>query len=151
MLSDCLFCKIVMREVHAHIFYEDEFHIAFLDIYPITKGQTLVIPKKHHSSYVFSMTDQEYLSLMQVSKIVATAIDAILKASRTFMVMEGMEIDHAHIKLYPIYSIRKRTSNEIGEMEYYDGYLSTLHGNRADDRTLSCLSKQLKSNLSTKR
>ncbi|WP_416223685.1 HIT family protein [Synechococcus sp. CBW1107] len=135
-----------MREVQAHIFYEDDLHIAFLDIYPITKGQALVIPKKHHSSYVFSMTDQEYLSLMQTSKVVATTIDANLKASRTFMVIEGMEIDHAHIKLYPMYSIRKRTSNEIGEMEYYDGYLSTLHGNRADESTLSYLSKQLKSN-----
>lgn len=151
MLSDCLFCKIVMREAHAHMFYEDDLHIAFLDIYPITKGQTVVIPKKHQSSYVFSMPNKEYLSLMQASKVVATTIDTTLKTYRTLMVMEGMEIEHAHIKLYPVYNIRKRTSNEIGDMKYYDGYISTLHGNRADESVLASLSKQLKANFSTKR
>ena len=54
-MSQCIFCKIINKEIPGHVVYEDEFVLAFLDISQSTKGHTLVIPKKHAQD-VFSMT-----------------------------------------------------------------------------------------------
>ena len=55
--QDCIFCKIVKGESHCHKIWEDEEHLAFLSIYPNTLGASVVIPKKHFSSYAFHMPD----------------------------------------------------------------------------------------------
>lgn len=136
-MNDCLFCRIVSGAIPCHKVYEDEEHLAFLDIFPSVRGQTLVIPKQHVSSYVFAMPPETYSSLMLASKTVAQLIDKRLQALRTCMVMEGMEIDHAHIKLYPIYTVRQAIASETIDLNEYPGYLSTLHGERMPDSLLA--------------
>lgn len=83
-----------------------------------------------------------------MAKKVGKAIDKTLNAIRTFLVVEGMEIDHIHIKLYPVYKVNKSVSQkEIDkeEMEkWYNGYITTLHGPRANDEELSQIAKKIR-------
>jgi diadenosine tetraphosphate (Ap4A) HIT family hydrolase len=141
-MNDCLFCKIVAGDIPCHKVYEDQDHLAFLDIFPAVRGQTLVIPKKHVSSYVFALPKDMYTDLMLASQKVARLIDERLHALRTCMVMEGMEIDHAHIKLYPIYTVLQNIATETINLDVYPGYLSTLHGERMPDPQLAEVAQQ---------
>ncbi len=135
-MDNCLFCGIVSGKINAYKIYEDNKHIAVLDIYPSVRGQSLVLPKKHFGSYVFDMQKTDYVALMIASQNVAKLIDKKLGSLRTCMVMEGMEIDHAHIKLYPIYEILKNVESETIDLNKYPGYLSTKHGTRMSDSEL---------------
>src|SRR5690242_8786625 len=121
-MSGCLFCKLIAGDIPCYKIYEDEQHIAILDIYPSVRGQALVLPKTHAGSYAFAMAEAEYAALMLASRRVAGLIDRTLGALRTCMVMEGMEVDHAHIKLYPIYEIVRTTAEETIDLNKYRGY-----------------------------
>ena len=124
--------------------YEDELHIAVLDMFPSVRGQALVLPKQHYGSYVFEMQEQEYVCLMNAARSTARLIDEKLGAIRTCMVMEGMEIDHAHIKLYPIYCVRARVSEETADLSEYLGFITTLHGKRAWSEALAAVQGQFR-------
>jgi diadenosine tetraphosphate (Ap4A) HIT family hydrolase len=145
---DCIFCKIVRGEIPSHKVYEDKDFLAILDISPNTRGVTLVLTKKHYPSYAFDMPDDVYKNLLLVTKKVAKTIDKALGVKRTAMVMEGMEIDHAHIKLYPIHGL-KESFEEIWApkkifFEKYEGYVTTQLGPRADDKELEQLAKKIR-------
>ncbi len=103
MMEDCLFCKIVKGEIPCFKIWEDSEFLAFLDINPPVEGMSLVISKKHYSSYSFDLDDEKYKKLMIASKKVALLLDKKLNVKRTAMVMEGLGINHAHIKLYPLH------------------------------------------------
>ena len=130
--KDCIFCKIVQGRLPCHKVYEDSKFIAFLDIRPTCKGQTLVAPKEHKPSYVFKMRSVDYLDLMSVTKTVALLMDKAFGVRCTAMVMEGMGIDHAHNKLYPLHGIQGKTKRQWSEGEvYFDrypGYVTTVRG-----------------------
>ena len=98
---DCIFCKIISGEIPSQAIWEDEKHLAFLDIFPLRKAQTIVIPKAHVSSRLFALSDDVYMNLMAAAKRVAELLEQSLGAERTMVVGEGLEIDHAHLKLYP--------------------------------------------------
>ena len=68
------------------------------------KGQTLVIPKEHSSEYLFEMDDKSFSELMLVSKKIARAIDSAINPIKTGLVVEGLEVGHVHVKLYPLNS-----------------------------------------------
>ena len=140
----CTFCKIVSGELPTYKIYEDEEHLAFLDIFPAVRGQALVIPKIHYPSYVFTMPKKEYCSLMDVTKTVAQMIDRGLRAVRTCMVMEGMEIDHGHIKLYPIHKVIKTVAEGTIDLNEYSGFISTLHGDKEGDSELEEIAKKIR-------
>ncbi|MCK5624484.1 HIT domain-containing protein [Candidatus Pacearchaeota archaeon] len=101
-MDDCVFCKIVKGEISVEKIYEDEKYLAFLDAFPVMKGQVLIIPKEHISSYLFEMDDKNYSELLLVAKKVAKAMDNSLKPIKTGMVVEGLEVDHVHVKLFPL-------------------------------------------------
>jgi len=148
MVEDCIFCKIVKGKIDCYKVYEDEEHLAFLDIFPIVKGQTLVITKEHYDSYQFNLPDNVYTKLFLVAKIVGKAIDKGLKAIRTFLVVEGMEANHIHIKLYPVFKIKRSVATrEIDKKQlkdWYNGYIITLHGPRAKDKELAEVAKNIR-------
>ena len=102
MIDDCVFCKIVRGEIPVKKIYEDEDTLVFLDAYPIMKGQTLVIPKKHIAPYLFDTDDKTYVKLMLVAKKIAKAIYKALNPIKTGLIIEGLELDHVHIKLFPL-------------------------------------------------
>jgi len=101
-MENCIFCKIVNKEIPASIIYEDDNTLTFLDTNPASKGQTLVIPKKH-DNYIFDISDQNYTNLFLASKKIAKAIDKSLNTIRTCIVVEGFLVDHIHIRLHPCY------------------------------------------------
>jgi histidine triad (HIT) family protein len=145
-MDNCLFCQIVAGTTPSHKIYEDEDYIGLLDIYPSTRGQSLVIPKKHYSSYVFDMPSTEYADFMKCVRKIAKHLDKSLGAIRTCMVMEGLEIDHAHIKLYPVHVILANTNKMIVDLNEYPGYLTTLHGERMSDYDLNILAQEIRIN-----
>ena len=98
---DCIFCKIASSDIPAEIIWQDENHIAFLDIFPSRKAQVVIIPRNHHHSSIFALPDEVYTRLMAAAKRVCMLLEEKLGAERTMVVGEGLEIDHAHLKLYP--------------------------------------------------
>ncbi len=95
-----LFLKIISREIPAHIIWENETHLAFLDIKPIQKGHTLVIPKKQ-IDYIFDMSSKEYTELMLAAKEVAILLKNKFECARVCIMVEGYAIPHTHIHLIP--------------------------------------------------
>jgi len=144
--SDCLFCKIVNGKIPSYKIWEDKNHIAILDIFPNTLGQTLVIPKDHYESYAFDMPEKPYSELMVASKAVGTLLDKKLKTQRTALVMEGMGVNHVHIKLYPLHGIdakfKEMWAKDERYFDKYEGYLSTVLGPKANDKELAALAKK---------
>jgi diadenosine tetraphosphate (Ap4A) HIT family hydrolase len=109
---------------------------------------TLVITKKHYPSYAFDMPEEAYNKLLLAAQKVAKMLDKVLNVKRTAMVMEGMGINHAHIKLYPLHGL-KESFEEIWSpkkvfFEKYEGYITTQLGERADDKELEQLAKKIR-------
>lgn len=96
-----IFSKIVRNEIPAYKVAEDENYLAFLDIFPLVKGHTLVIPKKE-VDYLFDLDDATYAGLMNFAKKVATGIQRAIPCNRISMHVIGLEVPHAHIHLIPI-------------------------------------------------
>lgn len=99
-----IFTKIVNREIPAYIVAEDEKHIAFLDINPLAKGHTLVVPKREEDIF-FDLKDQELSNLIIFAKRVATAIKATISCNRIGVSVIGLEVPHAHVHLVPLNSM----------------------------------------------
>ncbi len=99
-----LFSKIVNGDIPAYRVAEDEFHLAFLDIYPLAYGHVLVIPKKQ-IDYIFDMDYDEYLSLFRFAKKVAKAMDDVIFCERIGIAVIGLEVPHVHIHLVPLNNV----------------------------------------------
>jgi histidine triad (HIT) family protein len=99
-----LFTKIVQGEIPAYKVAENDRFLAFLDINPLAKGHTLVIPKKE-TDYILDMEDEELAALMVFAKKVGRAIEKLVPCKRMGITVIGLEIPHTHIHLIPINSI----------------------------------------------
>lgn len=97
-----IFTKIVKGEIPSYKISENESHLAFLDINPAARGHTLVIPKVE-IDYLFDLPDTLLSDTVLYAKEVAAAIDKALKPLRTGVIVEGLEVPHAHIHLIPVY------------------------------------------------
>jgi len=97
-----IFTKIINGDIPCHKVAETDTHIAFLDIRPTSEGHTLVVPKKE-IDYFFDLPDELMNSTMKFSKKVTHAIDEALNPIRTGIIVEGLEVPHAHVHLIPIY------------------------------------------------
>jgi histidine triad (HIT) family protein len=105
-MSESIFTKIINQEIPAHLLYEDEHCVVILDKFPAVKGQSLVIPKKE-IDYAFDLDDDTYIHLFKTAKMVARASDKALNAERTCLVVEGFDVPHVHIKIYPMQDTQK--------------------------------------------
>ncbi len=95
-----IFSRIVSGEIPSYKIAETEDYYAFLDINPLVKGHTLVIPKKE-IDYIFDLDDELLGGLMAFAKKVAHAIDAAVPCKRVGVLVVGTEVPHAHIHLIP--------------------------------------------------
>lgn len=96
-----LFSKIIRGEIPSYKIWEDDRFFAFLDIHPIQPGHTLLIPKQE-VDYVFDLDNATYAALFEAAKYLAGPIQRAMGSSRVGLVIEGLEVPHAHIKLIPI-------------------------------------------------
>lgn len=98
-----IFSRIVAGEIPCYKIAEDDKFFAFLDISPLQKGHTLVIPK-HEVDYIFDLTDEELASLQVFAKKVAIAIKKAIPCVKVGQCVLGLEVPHAHIHLVPMQS-----------------------------------------------
>ena len=99
-----IFTRIVSGDIPSYKIAEDENYFAFLDINPLAKGHTLVIPKQE-TDYYFDLDDDLLAGMQVFAKKVALAIDAVMDCKRVGVVVLGLEVPHAHIHLIPINSL----------------------------------------------
>lgn len=100
-MADCIFCKIIAKEIPSHIVWENDLFLAFLTIRPVNPGHLLMIPKEHSDS-VFSLPDALYQELFEAAKALSTPLQHAMAAARVGMVVEGFGVPHAHLHLVPI-------------------------------------------------
>lgn len=99
-----IFSKIVCGEISSYKIAEDDYYLAFLDIFPLAVGHVLVIPKNETDS-IFNLSDQEYKGLWQFAKKTAKAIEKTIPCKRVGIAVIGLEVPHAHIHLIPLQSV----------------------------------------------
>lgn len=104
-MADCVFCRIVAGELPAYKVWEDEKFEAFLDIFPKIPGQVVLVSKEHLPSDIFTLSDEQIAEFFLAGKKAAEKMKQALGAERIAQRMEGLEVSHAHIKLYPAYSV----------------------------------------------
>jgi len=104
-----IFTRIVRGEIPCYKIAEDENYLAFLDINPLAKGHTLVIPKKE-IDYIFDVDDDLLGGMMVFAKKIALAIDRSIPCKRVGIAVLGLEVPHAHIHLIPI--------NHLGDINF---------------------------------
>lgn len=149
-MDNCVFCSIVAGTAPAHKIWEDDKHIAFLSIFPNTKGFSVVIPKAHYPSYIFDLPNEVMQDLVTASKKVAKLLDSKLSdVGRTGMIFEGFGVDHVHAKLFPMHGTKMKEweslkSNVDKYFEQYEGYISSHDSKRGDDVELATLAKQIR-------
>lgn len=97
-----IFTKIAKGEIPSYKVAENEDFYAFLDIAPLAKGHTLVIPKHVEDDYIFHLDDKTYEGLWKFAKKVATAIKAAIPCKRVGVAVLGMEVPHTHVHLVPL-------------------------------------------------
>ena len=103
-MTDSIFTKIIKGEIPCHKIEENEHFIAFLDIMPLKKGHTLVVPKAQ-VDYIFDLEDQTLGDLMIFAKKVAKKIEAAIPCERIGVAVIGLEVPHAHVHLIPLVGI----------------------------------------------
>lgn len=96
-----IFTRIVKGEIPAYKIAEDDRHLAFLDIRPLRKGHSLVIPK-NEVDHLFDLDPEEHKELWAFAQRIARAIHKTMPGERVASVVLGMEVPHAHIHLIPI-------------------------------------------------
>jgi histidine triad (HIT) family protein len=115
-----VFTKIIKGDIPCYKIAENEIHFAFLDINPIARGHTLVVPKRE-IDYFFDLSDELLADTMVFAKKIASAIDSSLSPIRTGIIVEGLEVPHAHLHLVPIYKESQKValghSIELSKME----------------------------------
>ena len=99
-----IFTKIAKGEIPSNKVAENEEFYAFLDIAPMAKGHTLVIPKNVEDDYIFNLDEQTYMGLCAFARKVAQAIKAAVPCKRVGVAVLGMEVPHTHIHLVPLQS-----------------------------------------------
>ncbi len=146
--KDCIFCKIANGNIPAAKIWEDKEFLAILDINPNMKGMALVLPKKHFDSYVFDMPKKHFDAFMDATRAVARLLEKAFGTPRVAMVMEGMGVNHAHIKLYPLHGVKEKFvetwAKEKVFFEKYEGYLTTQLGPKADVAELKLLAEEIR-------
>jgi histidine triad (HIT) family protein len=96
-----IFSRIIKGEIPCYKIAENDQFFAFLDINPVAKGHTLVIPKREND-YIFNLEDDEIAAMMVFAKKVAKAIEKAVPCKRIAVAVIGLEVPHAHIHLIPI-------------------------------------------------
>ncbi len=143
---DCLFCSIVKGDIPSAKVWEDDEFLAFLDAFPNTPGMTLVVPKEHHPSDILELEDEFVQRYFLAAKRTARLLKKALGVKRVALVVEGLGVNHAHFKLYPMHGLEagRGESKEEAFFETYPGYITTLCGPPVDSEELQKLAAEIR-------
>lgn len=152
--KDCIFCQIVKGSVPSFKIWENKDYLAFLDIFPNTKGATLVITKDHYQSYFAELPVEVLSGLMHASQQVSLLLDrAFLDVGRTGLIFEGLGVNHIHAKLYPMHGTKtdKWESQEVeGKFyEIYPGFVASHPAKRANNEELEKIANMIRNSIKT--
>ena len=147
---DCLFCRMVAGTEKGRIVFEDEHHVAFLTPFPNTPGFTVLVTREHRDSHVFGLEEDRFSALLKTARRLALHLDKKLGTRRTGLIIEGLGIDHAHIKLIPMHGIpegewKPMLSSSPQFSELYNGYLTSKDGPRMSDHEMDEIMKKITS------
>ena len=117
-MSDSIFTKIIKGEIPCYKIAEDDRFIAFLDVFPIKKGHTLVVPKVQ-IDYVFDLDDSLLSDLMIFAKKVSQKMQSAISCERIGIAVIGLEVPHAHIHLVPL--------DTVGDIDFSQPKLCLLY------------------------
>jgi len=152
---DCLFCKISEGKEKAWIVWEDDQHIAFLTPFPNTPGFTVLATKEHEISDIFNLTEDKYIPLLKAARSLSKTLQHAFNCQRVGMIMEGMGVNHAHVKLIPMHGISGgdwkpvNSANKVFT-ENYLGYLSSHDGPKWSEDKLDIIATQIKKSIDVK-
>ena len=113
-----IFSRIIQGEIPCYKIAENDRFFAFLDINPVSKGHTLVVPK-HETDYIFNLDDEEIGQMMVFAKQVAKSIEKAVPCKRIAVAVIGLEVHHAHIHLVPI--------TKEGDLDFKKEHLKLSH------------------------
>lgn len=126
-----IFSRIIAGDIPCHKLWEDDQFFAFLDIHPYHQGMALVVTKTEISN-AFDMDDETYAAFLLAAKRLIPAIQAATGAARIGLMIEGLEVPHAHIKLIPI--------NGAGDMD-------STNAKPATNEDLAAMAEKIRANL----
>ena len=126
-----IFTKIVNGEIPCYKIAEDENYLAFLDVMPLAKGHTLVIPKKE-VDLIFDLESEDFKNLWGFAQQVAKKVGAAMPCVRVGVAVIGLEVPHAHVHLIPL--------NEMDEMRFHNKV-------KLSKEEFEALAKDIQSNL----
>ena len=148
--DNCIFCKIIAGEIPSVKLIENDKHLVIMDLNPNTEGQCFVMTKDHFDSDATDMPDQEYSDLMLYAKKTAKILEKGLGVLRVAIVMEGLGVNHVHIKLYPIHGLNEKFeemwANDKIYFDKYIGYISTQLGPEASIEKRQEIADKIKKN-----
>jgi histidine triad (HIT) family protein len=101
-MADCTFCKIVARKAPAHVVFEDDQVLAFLDIHPVRTGHTLIIPKTHYA-YFEEMPAELMAHIAALAQRFARHMMTIYQPMRVGMIISGTDVAHMHAHVSPMH------------------------------------------------
>lgn len=102
-MMSSIFSKIIRGEIPSFTIAENERFYAFLDVFPLVPGHTLVVPKKE-TDYIFDLSDDELSEILSFSRPIAKAIEKAFPCKRCGIAVIGLEVPHAHVHLVPMNS-----------------------------------------------
>lgn len=133
-MENCVFCNIIQGKFDSAKIWEDDEFLTILDISPNTKGASLILSKTHYPANFFNLPDDVCQKFIIAAKKVVKILEKGLNVTKVGMIIEGMGVNHAHVKLYPIYGAEE-WSGKIPEQrvffEKYQGYLTSQLGSQA--------------------
>ena len=106
-MPDCIFCKIVSKEIPASTVWENERFLTILDVQPINPGHLLIIPKQH-VDVIYDLPADLYQEVFEIAKQLSVPLQKAMQPKRIGMSVEGFGVPHAHVHLIPI--------NAVGEL-----------------------------------
>jgi len=137
-MQDCIFCKIVKKELPAFIFYEDEFVIGFLDINPLVEGHTLVVPKKHYES-IFDIEEEVLQKIISVSQKISKRIKEALRVEGINLVNASGTAAEQSVPHFHLHIIPRRAGDEINLASWWRSKVKQI-----DKEKLKELAEKLK-------
>jgi len=108
--DDCIFCKIITRQMLGHIVHEDSACVAFLPLRPINPGHVLVASKVHYDPYV-DMPDDIAHRITQTARDIGQRIESVFTPQRVGFSIVGFDVSHVHIHVVPLYKKHEITSS----------------------------------------